>query len=285
MEVGFVGLGDIGEPIARRIIDSGFSTALWARRQESLYPFRNGSGKFTEAADLVELGRFSQIVGVCVFDDEGVREVVLGERGILTGMRAGGVILIHSTVNIDTVVQIADEAAAKQVHVLDAPISGPREVAEKGDMSVMVGGDEAAFSLALPVLRAFSKLAVHLGPIGSGLRMKALNQVLMYANLDAASNAMLEADELGINLEIAGKVLQASTGASTALDVLINRIFPEPTFVRHAETIIAKDTGIYREIRKQVADKNSFLEQLATEAPAAVVRALSASRPGLPDSR
>lgn len=244
IRVGFVGLGDIGEPMARHIIQAGFPVRLWARREASLSPFRSES--VTLAANLAELGRESDVVGVCVFSDEDVREVVLGGEGILDGIAPGGIILIHSTVLADTVIELAERCAAKGVTVMDVPVSGFRSGAEAGQLTVMAGGPPEAFDFVRPVLESFGSHVVHLGPTGSGLRMKALNQALLFANLNSAALALDAGRELGLDPGATQEVLSSATGSSSALRMLTTRILTDPEFVDHGGRVVRKDLAIFQ---------------------------------------
>ena len=123
---GFIGLGSQGRGMAERIIEMGVPTTLWARREATLEPFL-GAAEF--AAGPVELGRSSDVVGICVTDDAAVREVTLGPAGVLAGMATGSVLALHSTIGTDVCAEIADAAAPNGVHVIDAPVSGGGAVA------------------------------------------------------------------------------------------------------------------------------------------------------------
>src|ERR1700748_3299884 len=116
LRVGFVGLGDMGGAIVTRLLAADLPLTLWARRPESLRQFE--SGRFYEAASPAELGRRSDVVGICVFADADVRQVVLGEAGVLTGLSAGSVLLIHSTVSVATCREVAAQAARAGVAVI-----------------------------------------------------------------------------------------------------------------------------------------------------------------------
>jgi len=181
MRVGFVGLGDQGGPIARRIIDAGYPVTLYARRAATLEPFADSDAKI--AGTLLELGAASDVLGVCVMDDAGVEEVLTGDAGALAGMEAGGVVIIHSTVHPDTCRRMEAAAADRGVAVLDAPVSGGGAVAAAGNVTVMVGGDEATFERCRPVFETYAGLLRHLGPLGSGQLAKLLNNLLFIANV------------------------------------------------------------------------------------------------------
>ena len=139
-KVGFIGVGTMGGAMVSRIIDAGFPTVLWARRSEALAAF---TGPNVEtAATPAALAAAVDLVGICVWSDDDVREVVAGEHGVLAGARPGTVIAIHSTILPSTCRELADLAAARDVLVLDAPVTGGPNVALAGALTVAVGGDE-----------------------------------------------------------------------------------------------------------------------------------------------
>ncbi len=238
--VGFVGLGNQGAPIAARIIDAGFPLQVWARRHEAYAGLLERGA--VAAPDLHTLGAACSVVGVCVTADADVIEVVLGEgAGIAHAMRADGVIAIHSTVSPDTVVELAATTAAMGLHLLDAPVSGGASGATAGTMTTMVGGDASALEVARPVFDAFSSVVALLGPVGSGQRMKLLNNNLCYANVAMAISALEIAENLGMDPEVAAEVIAVSSGNSTGL-----RILTDPT-------LFAKASGPTSNVAKDVA--------------------------------
>jgi len=190
--VGFVGLGSQGGPMARRIVEAGFPLLLWARRPETLAPYSDTAAELVR--DLANLGARADHVGVCVVDDAGVREVV---GTLLSTMRAGSRIAIHSTVHPNTCIALAMQAAERAVAVIDAPVSGGGPGAAAGTLTVMVGGDAAAVDAARPVFETFSGLISHLGGVGAGQFAKLVNNSLMAANMALADAALGAVQHLG----------------------------------------------------------------------------------------
>ena len=182
LTVGFIGLGNQGEPIAHRIRSGGFRLHVWARRAETLEPFV-ATGATIEASRQ-ELGRACNVVAVCVNFDDDVREVVIGDGdGVLSGMQPGGIIVVHSTVAPETVIELEASARAQGVTLLDAPVSGARQGAIEGTMSVIVGGDPEALAIVRPVFETFARSITLVGAIGAGQVTKLLNNNLMFANV------------------------------------------------------------------------------------------------------
>src|SRR5207302_4846097 len=122
MRIGFIGLGSQGGPMARRIVEAGYPTTLWARRPASLEPFADTAAKV--AGSPAELAAASDLVCLCVVGDTDVEEVAGGENGVLAGINSGGVIAVHSTVHPKTCHQLAKKAGVQDVSVVDAPVSG-----------------------------------------------------------------------------------------------------------------------------------------------------------------
>jgi 3-hydroxyisobutyrate dehydrogenase-like beta-hydroxyacid dehydrogenase len=255
---GFIGLGDMGRPMAQNLIAAGFATTLWARREASLEPFADRS--YRRAADPADLGASSEVVGICVFADADVREVVLGPRGLLSGLRKGSVILLHSTISTDLAIALERVAAPLGIGVLDAPVSGSGQRAADGQLAIMVGGDRRFFERALPVMRSYGAAIEHMGPIGSGQKMKALNNALGSANLHLACLAIGIAGKLGLDGEAAIRVLRAASGNSFNLGVLADRLMPNPDFARHAIGMVQKDMGLFRSLCVEANLPESLLD-------------------------
>jgi 3-hydroxyisobutyrate dehydrogenase len=218
MRIGFIGLGSQGGPMARRIVDAGHPTTLWARRPEALEPFSDTEA--TVAGSPAELAAASDLVCLCVVSDADVVEVVEGEKGVLAGLQPGSVIAVHSTVHPNTCRELAKKAGAHDVSVIDAPVSGGGPAASKGRLLVMVGGDAAVVERCRPIFETFADPVVHLGELGSGQTTKLLNNLLFTANLATAATALSLANELGVAPERLTEVVSRSSGNSFALNAI-----------------------------------------------------------------
>lgn len=220
IQCGFVGLGDQGAPIAQRMIDAGYPMLLWARRAETLDPFRDGPAEV--AADLAALGARAEHVGVCVLGDEAVREVC---DALIPVMRPGSRLAIHSTTHPGTSAALADAAAARGILFVDAPVSGGRPGARAGTLTVMIGGTDAAVAAVRPVFESFGRLIVHLGGVGAGQAAKLVNNSLLGANLGVAHAAMAAGDALALDRAALARLIAASSGRS----------FAQETYARQAD--------------------------------------------------
>lgn len=226
--------------MARRMIEAGLATVLWARRPESLEPFSDSGAGF--ASSVTELGMQVGYVGVCVVDDAGVREVC---EQLIPAMAPGGLIAIHSTVDPRLCRELADSARQHELELLDAPVSGGGPAAAEGTLTLMVGGSAPAVEAARPVFETFARLIVHLGDVGAGQNAKLVNNAMMSANLAIAYQGLLAARELGIDREAFVELVKVSSGRSFSFEVCSR--LPEPGAFEHGARLLAKDVGLLGE--------------------------------------
>jgi len=244
LKVGFVGLGNMGSAIAQRIINGGFPTILYAHDEKSIAPFRNQAVQIVNR--LAELSASSDLIGVCVFDDKDVNEVMLGENGILENMKPEGIVAIHSTISVDTMLKLEAQGRKKSIYVIDATLSGRRQGALEGKLAVMVGGGPKEYERVKPLFETFGNSVALMGPVGSGQKAKALSNVMNFANLSIAAEGLKIGLELGLNVEALKSVLPGGGAGSFALDSLLTSLLPNPSFAPHAAKMIEKDTGLYQ---------------------------------------
>ncbi|MFC3175424.1 NAD(P)-dependent oxidoreductase [Novosphingobium bradum] len=218
--VGFIGLGDIGAPMARRLLRQGFPLSIWARRPETIAAFAEPEAR--AVADLAELGRSVDIAAICVGHDADLLDLLF-TRGLIAAMRPGGALVIHSTVHPGTVSQAAEAGRARGVAVIDAPVSGGRSGAAQGTLTLMVGCEEADLALVRPMLEALGT-PTRLGPVGAGQTAKILNNTLMSANIGLAADAMACAADLGLDPAAFAQILARSSGNSAGLGILMARL-------------------------------------------------------------
>ena len=218
MRVGFIGLGSQGGPMARRIVEGGYETTLWARRPATLEPFADTAAKIAES--LAELAAASDLVCLCVVGDADIEELTDGEDGLLAAMQPGGVIAVHSTVHPNTCRDLAKRADSQGVSIVDAPVSGGGPAASEGRLLMMVGGDADVVERCRPVFETYADPVVHLGDLGSGQTTKLLNNLLFTANLGTAAAVLSLADALGVSPDRLTEVVSRSSGNSFALNAL-----------------------------------------------------------------
>lgn len=246
MRVGFIGLGSQGAPMARRIVEAGHETTLWARRPATLAPFVDSGAR--TAGSPVELAAASDLVCVCVVDDADVEQVVTGPDGVLAGLRRGGVIAVHSTVHPDTCRRLEAAARIAGVSVVDAPVSGGGQAAEQGTLLVMAGGDPQVFAYCRPVFAAFGDPVVHLGPTGSGQIAKLLNNLLFTAQLGLAADTLALGAELGLDRAGLARTLPRGSAGSFALERVADGGGTLDRISGHAGGLLAKDVRLFTEV-------------------------------------
>lgn len=238
--VGFIGLGSQGAPMARRITAESFPLTLWARRRASTDAFADTAA--TVAPTPAELGAASDIVCLCVVADADVEDVLLRPDGVLTGMAPGGVVAIHSTIHPATCRRLADEAAERDIAVVDAPVSGGGGAAAERRLLVMAGGQETDVAHCRPVFDTFGDPVIHLGPLGSGQLAKLLNNFVFTAQVGLALDTYALADGLGMDRTAVAQVLAHGTGGSRAAAILNASGF-NTAGLSQALPLLRKDVG------------------------------------------
>jgi 3-hydroxyisobutyrate dehydrogenase len=232
LRAAFVGLGNIGRPMAKRLLKAGFETAVF---DVAAAPVEELVGLGARAASSPrDAAEGCDAIGVCVRDDADVLDVCLRADGLLAGARPGGVIAIHSTVLPRTVDKVAAEAAPRGIGVLDACVSGGAGGAEQGTLVVMVGAEADTLERARPYLEAFARLVVHAGPLGAGCKAKLCNNLMTYLAWTAAFEAQALARAAGLSQECLEQVTRA-TGNLTDLMQAFMAVHKLPEAARLSE--------------------------------------------------
>lgn len=215
--VGVIGLGAMGAPMARNLLKGGHSVAVFARRAEAMAPLiAAGAAGTSSPADVASRSDVSIIM---VIDTRAVEEVTLGPRGVIEGATPGSVVVDHSTIDPDGARRIASALKTRAIEMIDAPVSGGAAVADAGVLSIMAGGDEVVLERIRPILECYGKTIVHMGPSGAGQVAKACNQICTIVNTLGAAEAMLMAERAGIDPTKVKDVLMSGFGASRMLDM------------------------------------------------------------------
>ena len=217
-KIGFVGLGIIGSGMARNLLINKFDLTVWNRTKSKTVEFGSKGAKI--ATSLKELTESCDVIMICVSDTPDVEEVLMEADGILSGLSEGKLIIDHSTISPHTSIELAKAVNQKGAHWLDAPVSGGSEGAQKGTLSIMVGGEEEQFLRALPTMQAIGKTVTHVGDQGAGQMVKLVNQILVVVNCLAVSEAMIFAQASGLDLD---RTLKAVEGGAAGSWMLSNR--------------------------------------------------------------
>lgn len=219
MKIGVLGLGTMGEPMARNLLKAGFDLRVHNRtRDKELALAAEGAARAESPA---ELASELDVLLVCVSDTPDLESVLLdASSGALGALPEGSLIIDCSTVAPAAARAIASQAQARKIGFVDAPVSGGSEGAIRGSLAVMCGGSDEDFARARPVLEAVGQSITHVGPVGAGQVAKAVNQVLIAGTYQAVAEGMVLADRLGVDPE---RVLEAVSGGAAASWVLANR--------------------------------------------------------------
>ena len=215
MNLGFVGLGVMGQGIVPRLLAAGHAVTGWNRARDKAAPLLDKG--MTLADTPREVAARSEIVFSCVTDGAAVRSVALGDDGVIAGLKPGCIYADMSTILPDVSRAVAAEFAAKGLAMLDAPISGSPVTLVQGNASVMVGGDKAAFDKAEPVMRAIGPKVTHIGGNGLAVQMKIAVNLLLMVEVIAFGEAVALAEKGGVAREVAVDAILKSVAASPVL--------------------------------------------------------------------
>jgi 2-hydroxymethylglutarate dehydrogenase len=233
--VGFVGVGNIGAPMCRHVLDRGYPVTVFDANPRALEEFRNTSA--TIAPSLMDLARRSEVVVLSLPDSDVVERVVLGEEGLAEGLSLGKVLIDTSSSRPSSTRRIAAHLAEKGIDMLDAPVSGGVLRAREGRLAVMVGGKEDVYERFQEVLRSFGSQIFYVGGHGAGHVAKCLNNLMSATTLAAAAEVVLVGIRAGLDPEKLVEVINASSGRSYSTEVkfpryVLNRAFDDGFAVR-----------------------------------------------------
>jgi 3-hydroxyisobutyrate dehydrogenase len=235
MNVAFIGLGTMGIPMVQNLLAAGHRVTIYNRTYataaewvekwtaeraaeqatEQAAEQVNAASESTDTTDSIapivvtsaqQAAENADIVITCVSDSSDVEAVILGEAGVIHGARPNALVIDMSTISPEVTRQIAQALAEKNIHMIDAPVSGGSEGAQQGTLSIMVGGEAAQVERAMPVLEAMGSTITHVGPIGAGQITKAINQVIVAGTYWSVAEGMSLGLKAGLDMD---KVVQA----------------------------------------------------------------------------
>jgi 3-hydroxyisobutyrate dehydrogenase len=209
--VAFLGLGVMGFPMAGWLARKGHTVTVFNRTAAKAERWAKEYGGRTVATPAAA-AQGAEIVFSCVGDDPDLRAIAIGDGGVIAAMRSGAIFCDHTTASADVAREIAAAGRARGVHCLDAPVSGGQAGAENGKLTVMVGGDAAAFATAEPVIRSYAHNVRLLGPAGSGQLTKMVNQIAIAGVVQGLAEALNFARKAG--LDVATVIDTISKGAA-----------------------------------------------------------------------
>lgn len=272
MRIGFIGLGRMGNSIARHLQAAGHTLRVYDVRREAASAHLERGAQWADTPRA--LAAASELVFTCVPGPAEVEATVLGPDGVLEGLQPGSVYVDLSSSSPTLIRTIADRMRAQSCLALDAPISGGVTGAEKGTLQVMVGGDEATYERIRPVLLAFGNRISHMGEVGSGTVAKLVHNLIYIAT----RNVLAEGFTLGVKAGVRPEaLLEAVQGSAFGQGLLLSHYLPEMVFkgsfepVRFAMKLARKDVALATSLGREVDVPMPFAaltEQMLVEAVA-----------------
>lgn len=220
-KIGFIGLGIMGKPMALNLIKAGYSVSVLSTSKAAETLIEAGA---SSQGSIKSLAENSEVIITMLPDSPDVEKVVLGENGILAGIKKGSLFIDMSSISAGTAIKIHEAMQEKGVEALDAPVSGGQVGAESASLSIMVGGNENAFNEAMPLFQAMGKNIVLIGEAGAGQTTKICNQMIVGMTIQAVGEAFTLASKAGVNLEKMREVLLGGFAQSRILDLHGKRI-------------------------------------------------------------
>jgi 3-hydroxyisobutyrate dehydrogenase len=221
-KVGFIGLGAMGGPMALNLVKAGFALVVHDIDQTRTAPLRAKGAELAGTAEGVAAAAERTIV--IVETTEQAESVIAGERGIIKSAKPGHIVLCMATIDPFAARALADTLAAQGIAMLDAPVSGGTGRAQSGELSVIVGGAADVVAKCEDLFSAMGNRTFHVGPLGNGLAMKLVNNMLVQVNTVAVAEALVLGIKAGLDPQMIYDVVRVSTGASAAWELRVPRI-------------------------------------------------------------
>jgi 3-hydroxyisobutyrate dehydrogenase len=214
----FLGLGVMGYPMAGHLINKGGHEVTVFNRTAAKAEKWAAEHGGSMAATPSEAARGKDFVFACVGNDDDLRAVTLGECGAFAGMKAGSNFVDHTTASAEVARELADIAAAKGIHFLDAPVSGGQAGAENGALTVMIGGEQAVYDRAKPIIDSYARMTGLMGPVGAGQLTKMVNQICIAGLVQGLAEGMHFAKRAGLDLERVVDVISKGAAGSWQME-------------------------------------------------------------------
>jgi 2-hydroxy-3-oxopropionate reductase len=217
--VGFIGLGIMGKPMARHLANAGHDVVIHTLNRDTIAAFTSESERFVAATSPKEVASKAKTVITMLPDSPQVREVALGENGLIEAMGEGSLHIDMSTIAPATAIEVSSALAGVGAHALDAPVSGGEAGAINAALSIMVGGAELDVERAMPLFEKMGKSILHVGASGAGQVVKACNQVMVAINYAAMSEALVLGAKAGVDPAKIVQVLGGGLANSRVLEL------------------------------------------------------------------
>lgn len=242
-KVGFIGLGIMGRPMAKNLMEAGYGPVLYNRTREKAEELA-GDGEASVAGSPKEAAEGSDIIVTMLPDSPQVEEVVAGENGVLEGLREGTLVVDMSTISPVVTEKLAGRIGERGASMLDAPVSGGDVGAIEGTLSIMVGGSEDDFERAKPLFDVMGKTVTHVGPTGAGQVTKAANQIVVALTIEAVSEALVLGSKGGVSPEKILDVLGGGLAGNKVMEVKREKFLSHQFDPGFRSELHHKDLGI-----------------------------------------
>ncbi len=248
--IGFIGLGIMGKPMACNLMQAGYPLVVYNRSRAPMTELAALGATLAESPQAV--ASQVDVVISCVSDSPDVEAIALGQNGVIAGARSGMLYIDMSTIAPATARKVYQALQEKGVAALDAPVSGGDIGAQQGTLSIMVGGDEAAFQRALPILQVMGKNIVHIGAAGAGQVTKACNQIVVALTVQAVAEALTLAKKSGVDAAKVREALLGGFAQSRVLEVHGQRMLNENFAPGFKLSLFRKDMNIVTQTAREL---------------------------------
>lgn len=221
MRIGFIGLGQMGKPMALNMLKSEAELMVYVRKSSVASDFQSHGAKITTT--LSDIAK-ADIIFLCLPDTKVVQDVLLSQNGLLNHLKKGQIIVDFSTIDYNAAVEIAGVLAKRDILFMDAPVSGMELRAIDGTLTIMCGGDVELFNKIYPYLKYVGNNILYMGGSGSGQLTKLINQILYDINIAALAEILPTSVKMGLDPNKVGQVINSGTGKSHASEYFIPRI-------------------------------------------------------------
>lgn len=251
--VGFIGLGIMGRPMARHLLDAGLPLAVHSRSPAPVDELTAAGARPCSSPE--ELASVSDVVITILPDTPDVELVLFGEKGVGSGIKRGSLVIDMSTIDPLATRRFADACAAMGVAMVDAPVSGGEKGAIEGTLSIMAGGREEDVARAMPLFRAMGTTVVHVGDSGAGQVAKACNQLVVASTIQAVAEALVLAERAGVDPGRVREALLGGFAGSKILEVQGQRMLDRTFSPGFRARLHLKDAGIVLALAGQVGSQ------------------------------
>jgi 3-hydroxyisobutyrate dehydrogenase-like beta-hydroxyacid dehydrogenase len=266
--IGFIGLGIMGTPMALNLVKAGFKVAVYNRTRDKAEPLERAGARV--AASPAEAARDADVIITIVSDTAAMEEVVLGRDGVLNTIRSGAVLVDSSTISPAASRKLASHLATKGASMLDAPVTGSKHGAEKGELTFMIGGERAILERVMPVLQVLGKRHIYCGAHGLGLAAKLAMNAILSTMVEIFAEGFVMATKAGVPPATLLEIMQSSFARSGIIDFKAPFVFKGDFTPYFPLKLMHKDLGLAMEF--------AYAQNLTMPATATVKEVYGAAR-------